>query len=219
MNESNGFLYLPKSQQKQINPLAFYFQALVNEMPDCDFDRRIIEYRKWAIYSFIQSEDKLFPFRKPRGTKNILNAEVKLWRSVLAIAERMFTYQYWEIDPAFTLFNIILENQLVLLPCGLSDQNNNSHNIKGFVCLYQGQNKKLLNSDFLNAPPFDKEKHPLTWRFISVAMKVAENHLAFRKEFYLPMVRSRQNLTAILNKEKVAVFTTSGILKKGRKPS
>ena len=215
------YLILPK-QFKSVDPLGIYFQALLKEKPQCDFDCKLLGYRAYAIFSYTQSENPAFPFRKPQGLKNLLNAEVKLWKSVLAIAERMNSHDCWTMPPAETLFRIILENQLVMLPCAFSSLNDKDLNVSGYISFYQNQNKTLMLSDSLANNPFSKEKHPTTWNFVRIAMdyaiRTARIKDGFKREIYMPMVRSRQNCTAIMKAGGLSLFTEKGQLKRGRKP-
>ena len=195
--------------------LGWYFQKLVNEK-QAGFDGKVLWYREQAIRSFIKADFATFPYTKPPGTKTLLDAEVKLWRSIFNLAVALKKWGEWTTSPELTLCEIIQESALVLLPVFFSGDNEGKQSVDDCICFYQKQNMKLQDSEFFCNNPFD-QKTPWTRDFIDKAMHHANKDKGFRSQYYLPVVQARKALTAVIKKGKLCSFNEQGRLKSGRK--
>lgn len=200
--------------------LGLYFRKLLDERQtfgNTGIDGKALWYRNQAIYSFVKADFATFLYKKPPGAKKGLDAEVKLWKSILDLARHMKGYGFWESSPELTLCEIIQESALVLLPIFFSGDNEGKQSTDECIRFYQKQNVMLQDSDALCDNPFDVTKTPWTRDFIDKAMPIANQDKNFRSKYYLPMVRARKTLTAVIKKEKMCSFTEQGSLKRGKK--
>lgn len=197
--------------------LGCYFQELLNEKPKSDFDGKCLWYRGQAIRSFTKTDFATFPYKKPMGWKNLLDAEVTLWRSILNLARELKTWGFWKVSPELTLCEIVQESGLVLLPIVFSGENEGKQSVDDCITFYQQQNVALQDSNATSINPFDRAKTPVTKDFIESAMHIANQDNNFRARYYMPMVRARKAFTAVLKKEKMVSLTEQGQLKRGKK--
>lgn len=201
--------------------LGHYLQRLLEEKHErwlelSDFEKRCLWYREQAIKSYAKVDFPALQHIKPPGTKKILEAEVKLWQSILATLRHLKGHGSWKISAELTLCEIIQESALVLLPLPFSSETEGKQGVDDCIAFYQKQNVKLRDSDALHENPFDSIKTPVTKSFIDLCFQWTDNS-NFRTHWYMPIVRARQKLTTELKAGKLKSFSEKGQLKKGRK--
>jgi hypothetical protein len=158
--------------------------------------------------------------RAKKGTKERLDCEVALWKSIEFLTNELIKIGKWDIGASGTLLGLIIEDQLVMVD-SFSMKDNPSTTMPDALKFLQNQNKKLMDSNFDDpaiSNPFSAETSPLTHRFIDICLKEAQIGDGFRSKSYLPMVRARQKCTALIKKSECRLYTISGQVQKGRKP-
>ena len=175
-------------------------------------------YLLGMFYAWAKSEFKSLKFRAPSGRKEMFSLELKLWKSIISVAERLRTYKQWERDAIETLLLIIEENALVCLPFGDSEYHFDT--MTQMIRTYQKENNLLLINDFDDDDnpnnPFNAKTRPVTFSFINCAMKFAYQADDFRKQTYLPMVRNRRAFCSFIRRGGYALGKIDRIVKRGR---
>ena len=108
--------------------------------------------------------------RAKKGTKERLDCEVTLWKSIEFLTNELIKIGKWDIGASGTLLGLIIEDQLVMVDC-FSMKDNPSTTMPDQLKFLQNQNKKLMDSNFDDpaiSNPFSAETSPLTHRFIDI---------------------------------------------------
>jgi len=193
------------------------FRLLTQHSND-EFTEKSLRYRDWAILSFSQSfrSGKVL-FRSPKGLKKILDAEVKIWKSILSCIERLITVGTWNFPPLKTLSAIISEGVLVLLPLVFISEGEEA-TATAVLRKYQSQNKCLMDVDNYGRSRNPFRAGSVTAYFIDCAIRYAFDDPSFSKELYLPMIRARSEFVTVAKRENFILQEKSGkILTQGRK--
>lgn len=161
-----------------------------------------------------------FGGRAKRGTKERIDCEVALWKSIEFLTNELIKIGKWDMGASGTLLGLIIESRLVMVDF-YSYKDALSLTMPDILKILQHQNKQLTDSNFDNCDtpnPFSPEISPLTHRFIDICLKESRIGAGFRSSAYLPMVRARQKCTAFIKKSGCRLYTISGQAQKGRKP-
>ena len=209
MTLPNVFEYLEKDRANQ--------ESL--NCPDILFAHLML--RRNVANAYIKSMYPSLGFgRAKKGTKERLDCEVALWKSIEFLTNELIKIGKWDIGASGTLLGLILENQLVMLDF-YSGKDALNLTMPDILKILQHQNKQLIDSNFDDRDipnPFSSDISPLTHRFIDICLIESRIGAGFRSSAYLPMVRARQKCTALIKKSECRLYTISGQAKKGRKP-
>lgn len=171
---------------------------------------QLLKWRQFCIAEFWRSElDSTFPLAKPfYGSKKLIEAEVGLWKKLLRLLERLDTLGIIS-DSALAFGSLLVERQMALFyffranePVGATQA------IKGF----QVQNRQLQSL----TNPF-AEKYSSTCHTIEAAICLADRADKFRSDYYMPVVRRRMALVALMKKTHARIFWNGRLVQSGRK--
>ncbi len=155
--------------------------------------------------------------------RKLVNACAPLWAKTWRLLERMdsmgelplpsfildsatfYLYPQQAIVP-MCLMTLVLEGEL-LTPWADYLSPDGSSGFKALLKQQQSDNVALRDLDPTFENPFE---NPYTHLFIKNAIATAEKCNPFRKEFYNPMVKQRQSVTALMAKERFMAFDMDG---------
>lgn len=188
-----------------------YFEGESRNVPDWDTEYR---FRQLVIERFIKQEfnSKLEVAHLRGWFLTLVMAEVALWQSTLKMLERLQTLGYLTLPTTIEFLYLVNERSLLMLTHLDEEALSSIRGKESYTTRLQRQNRQLQG---LDGTPFDINTSPHTLRIFDAAIKVANQHDQFRKEFFTPVVRSRMKLVKQLSSSSPKLAVRGKIIRQG----
>ena len=201
--------------------LLIYFDKLILSKNNQDLIDDItgkleLKYRQLVVGEYYRKYiDFKYPdYKSGYIIKPQIKLEVELWHSVFKMLENMYTRQCISESPAFSIYKLILERELVMF---ITSSSGGSIRSIDYLSTLTSQNRQLQGYE----NPFDKQKKSYTGKIINIAISKADTDDEFRKNFYIPMVKARQRFTSFIKNEngknRSRIYINGKIQRQGRK--